>query len=79
MKRFKTILTKVLQLQETEIIDTLTPADVEAWDSMNALILVSELERTFKIKFTYADITGVKCVGDIKAALARYGVQLQPE
>ena len=79
MKRLKIILSKVLQLRENEITDQLTPADVEAWDSMNALILVSELERNFKIKFTYADITGVKCIGDIKAALIRYGVQFQPE
>ena len=79
MKQLKAILSKVLRIPEVEIKDSLTPADVEAWDSMNALILVSELERSFKIRFTYADVTGVKCVGDIKAALARYGVQLQPE
>ena len=79
MKRLKSILSKVLNIPPDEIQDPLTPNDVEGWDSMNALILVSELERSFKIKFTYADVTGVKCIGDIKTALTRLGIQLLPD
>ena len=74
MKKLYGILSQVLQINESTINDALTPKDVASWDSMNALILVSELERTFKIRFTTAEVTGVKCVGDIKKILEKHGV-----
>lgn len=76
MKPLNNILCRVLQIEETEIRDELTPSDVPAWDSFNALLLVSELENAFKIKFTFAEVTGVRCVGDIKKALESKGVTL---
>ena len=79
MKRLHKILCSILQIQEAEIRDTLTPSDVPSWDSFNALLLVSELESTFKIKFTLAEVTGVQCVGDIKKVLQTKGVQLESE
>lgn len=74
MQRLKSVLSKVLGIHEDEIRDELTPRDVPNWDSMNALILVSELESTFKVRFTSAQVTGVKCVGDIKQVLQSHGV-----
>lgn len=76
MKRLYGILSKVLGIQENEIKDHLTPNDVPGWDSFNALILVSELESAFKVKFTYPEVTGVKCVGDIKTMLRKHNVEL---
>ena len=76
MKPLNDILCRVLQIGEAEIRDELTPADVPTWDSFNALLLVSELESAFKIKFTFAEVTGVRCVGDIKKALESKGVAL---
>ena len=79
MKRLKHILCKVLEIGEDEIYDRLTPRDVTTWDSMNALILVSELERTFDVRFTFAEVTGVQCVGDIKDVLRKHGVVLHED
>ncbi|KPK42855.1 MAG: hypothetical protein AMJ78_00900 [Omnitrophica WOR_2 bacterium SM23_29] len=76
MKSLKNILSKVLEIEEDKINDELTPADVETWDSFNGLILVSELESNFKIKFTMEEVTSVKCVKDIKEVLKRRGVTL---
>lgn len=76
MNRLKTILSKVLEIEEDKINDELSPADVETWDSFNGLILVSELEDGFKIKFTMEEVTSVKCVRDIKETLKRHGVIL---
>ena len=78
MKRLYSILSKVLGLSEKEIKDQLTPGDVPGWDSFNALILVSELEAAFKVKFTYPEVTGVKCIGDIKTMLGKHNVELVP-
>ena len=74
MQKLKSILAKVLGIGEDEITNELTPRDVANWDSMNALILVSELESAFKVRFTSAEVTGVTCVGDIKKVLQNHGV-----
>ena len=42
-------------------------------------MLVSELEKTFDVKFTMGEVTAVKCVGDIKECLKRHGIALQEE
>ncbi len=76
MKRLKKILCEVLKIKEEQITDRLTPQDVKTWDSMNALILVSALERAFNVKFTLVEVIEVKCVGDIKKLLAKHGVEL---
>jgi acyl carrier protein len=75
MDKLNQILTNVLGVDKNLINDELSPKDVESWDSFNALMLVSELESAFNIKFTIDEIVGVKNVGDIKKALAGHGVQ----
>lgn len=74
MKRLMEILSKIFGMPEAELLDHLTPNDVPGWDSFNALLLVSELEATFKTKFTTAEITSVKNIGDIKKLLKSHGV-----
>ena len=75
MKTLKRILSEVLRIEETGITDGLTPQDVENWDSMTGLILVSALESNFQVRFTTAEVVSVKCVGDIKSALIAKGVE----
>lgn len=77
MKRLKAILSKVLDVDEDRITDNMSPEDIEAWDSFNALMLVSELESTFKVKFTMEEVTAVRCVKDIKESLKKHGVKLK--
>lgn len=76
MKRLKAILSKVLDISEESITDTMSPNDVESWDSFNGLLLVSELEKEFNVKFTMDEVTSVKCVADIKSALKMHGIKL---
>ena len=77
MKRLKAILSKVLDISEDSIKNDTSPKNVDTWDSFNGLLLVSELEREFNVKFTMDEVTSVKCVGDIKDALNRHGIKLQ--
>ena len=77
MKRLKAILSKVLGIEEDKITDDTSPDNVEAWDSFNGLMIVSELESNFNVKFTMDEVTAVKCVKDIKDALKRHGVLLE--
>ena len=77
MKRLKNVLIKVLGVPREAITAALTPTDVPSWDSFNGLMLVSELETAFKVKFTMDEVTAVRCVGDIQKALERHGVHLE--
>ncbi|MDD4910394.1 MAG: acyl carrier protein [Candidatus Omnitrophica bacterium] len=74
MSRLKRILSKVLNIPEESIGDETSPAKVESWDSFNALLIVSELESSYSISFTMEEVTGVKCVADIKRQLIRHGI-----
>ncbi|MEK7551818.1 MAG: acyl carrier protein [Patescibacteria group bacterium] len=76
MKRVRKILSDVLSIRENTITDKTSPSNTETWDSFNALMIVSELEREFKISFTFEEIAEVTCVGDITKALEKRGIKL---
>ena len=76
MKRLKQILSKVLEIDEGTINDDTSPDNVEAWDSFNGLMLISELENGFNVKFTMDEVASTKCVKDIIEVLKKYGVDL---
>lgn len=75
MKKLRSILSKVLGVDESGITDDTSPDNVETWDSFNALILVSDLEKNYNVKFTMEEVVSVKCVRDIKTCLSRHGVK----
>ena len=68
------LLSNVLDLVPESITDSTSPENTEAWDSFNALVLVSELESEFNVSFAMDEVYGVKCVKDIKEALKRHHV-----
>lgn len=76
MKKLKQILSKVLKIDENQITDKTSVNDVETWDSFNGLMLVSELESEFDVKFTIHEVTSIRCVGDIKETLEKHGAIL---
>ena len=76
MKRLKRILSKILEIEEDKITDETAPDNVETWDSFNGLMLVSELENEFNVRFTMDEVISVKCVKDIKESLKKHGVNL---
>lgn len=76
MKRLRAVLGKVLSIDPATVTEATSPRDVPSWDSLNALLLVSELEETFQVRFSMEEVHSVRNVGDIRAALARHGVRL---
>ena len=70
------IISRVFSIPISQINDQSGPETIEKWDSFNGLVLVDELESTFNIKFTIAEITDVRTVADIKKYLTIHGVNL---
>lgn len=69
------VLGKVLNIEPAKITDEMGPANTEAWDSFNGLLLVTELEKNFNVKFTIEEVVSVKKVADIKVILQKHGVK----
>ena len=42
-----------------------TSADIEDWDSLTHITLISEVEDTFGMKFSMKDVLGMKNVGEM--------------
>lgn len=66
MKTFETIVSEILNIKEEEIRDDASPKDIEGWDSMNYLLLISALEKEFKISFSMDEVMGATCLGDLR-------------
>ena len=70
------IVSKVMDVSESEITDQSGPENIESWNSFNGLVLVDELENSFNVKFTISEITDVKNVADIKRHLKNHSIDL---
>ena len=51
------------------INEATTAEDIEDWDSLSHIMLISEIEKKFKIKFTSMEITRFKNVGDLASSI----------
>ena len=70
------IISKVMDVPESEINDQTSPENIESWDSFHGLVLVDELESNFNVKFTIEEIADVQNVADIKRHLKNHSADL---
>jgi len=70
------IVAKVFLIDESEVNDKMSRKDVEEWDSMGHLMLISEVESAFEVFVADEDITRIKTIGDVKMVLRKLGVAI---
>ena len=51
--------------EEITVTPETTSADIEEWDSLTHITLISEVEDTFDMKFSMKDVLGMKNVGEM--------------
>ena len=51
--------------EEITVTPETTSADIEDWDSLTHITLISEVEDAFDIKFAMKDVLGMKNVGEM--------------
>ncbi|MDD6518436.1 MAG: acyl carrier protein [Prevotella sp.] len=71
LKTLDQVFRKVLKRDNITLTETTTAADVEGWDSLTNMLLISEIEKTFQLHFSFREIVRLKNVGDLCAAIAR--------
>ncbi len=59
------IFRRVFNNPSLQLDDGMTAGDVEGWDSLNHVALISDIETEFKIKFKLRELMNMDCVGDI--------------
>ncbi len=70
------IISKVMDVPESEINDQTSPETVKAWDSLNLYVLIDDIETEFNVKFILEEILEIKNVGHFKKLLANHGCEL---
>jgi acyl carrier protein len=68
------IICKSLLIEKNQLKDSTSREDVEEWDSMTHLILVSELEQAFNIVFSDDEVAAIQTIGDVRKALRKHKV-----
>ena len=69
--RLTAVFRDVMDNDSLTLSDDLTAPQVEGWDSLNHINLVVAIERAFKIRFTTAEVTSLKNVGDLAALIQK--------
>ena len=74
MGKLEEIIANIFELDPTEIKKEMTPKDIEAWDSLSQLDLLSTIEKEFKIKLEFSEMFTVMKIDDIYKLLSKKGV-----
>ena len=69
-EKLSEIFSDVFDEEITVTADT-TAADVEEWDSLTHITLISEVEEAFGFKFAMKDVLGMKNVGEMAQIIAK--------
>ena len=67
METLKKIFATVLGVPIETIAPELSPENTPSWDSLNAIVLVTEIEKAFQTRFLYDEAMGVKSFADVVA------------
>ncbi|MDL2219203.1 acyl carrier protein [Ruminococcaceae bacterium OttesenSCG-928-O06] len=57
------------------LTDATSAADIEDWDSLEQINLLTTIEKKYGLKFNLADVRGLANIGDMLDLLARLGVE----
>lgn len=72
LKKVTEICADVFELDDLVLTFDTTAEDVEEWDSLSHLSIINEVEMEFGIKFTMAEIQGLKNVGSLVDTIIKH-------
>lgn len=70
LKTLNEIFRRVLKREEIILTEDTTAHDLDGWDSLTNMVLLSEVEKVFEVRFTFRQIVKMKNVGDLCRAIA---------
>ena len=64
-EKVKQIMAGILKVDVAILDDNLEIGEIQEWDSLHHMMIVSSLEKEFNIKFQREDLVDLENVGDI--------------
>jgi acyl carrier protein len=64
-EKVKQIVVSVLKHENFEMRDDLTAADVDGWDSLTHMNIITEIEESFNTKFKLKELNKLKNMGTL--------------
>jgi acyl carrier protein len=71
MDQLRDLVARVFDIPKNQVTDNLQRGKIEAWDSLNHLLLISEIENEFGIQFTTDEVLEIKTFKDIEAIVLK--------
>ena len=69
--RINRIAARLFDIQADELRDSMSPMDIDSWDSFTSMQLIAELEKEFNVKFEMEEVFDIQCLGDIGEILSK--------
>lgn len=64
-EKIKEILVSILEHDNFEISDELTAKDVDGWDSLSHMMIITKIEEGFNIRFKLRELNKMKNMGSL--------------
>lgn len=64
-EKLQFILSSVLKLDKLIIEDSLSAADVGGWDSLTHMVIITEIEKFFNIRFKLKELNKLTNIGNL--------------
>ncbi len=68
-EKINNVLVSVLGHNNFEMQDELTATDVDGWDSLSHMIILTKIEKAFHIKFKLRDLNKLKNMGSLVSVI----------
>lgn len=68
-EKLNEVFRDVFDNEDITVTDSTTADDIEEWDSLEHIGLISAVEKTFKMRFTMKEVSGMKNVGEMISIL----------
>lgn len=65
LSKVKEAFVSVLEHDNFQLADETTADDVDGWESVTHMMIISEVEKSFDIKFKLMDLMNMNNVGDL--------------
>jgi len=64
-ERIRKIIISILKHENFEMKDELTASDVDGWDSLSHMAIITGIEKEFEIKFKLRELNKMKNMGSL--------------
>lgn len=69
--KLRAIVARVFDIRPEEVTDQLERSKLEVWDSLNHLLLISEIENEMKVQFTTEEVLEINTFKDLREILSK--------